>query len=91
MEHSLHSAWALLENSKNIRSGYRQHFSGDWKWSESTRSGLVTALFRTRQQARDFREERFGYLRDRPDLKAEPHGWRMPRVVKVKIIVQEVL
>ena len=40
-------------------------------------------LFRTRREAREYIEERMGYLRTREDLKAAPFHWRMPRAVKV--------
>ena len=42
-------------------------------------------LYRTRRECRDFINERFGYIRTRPDLKAAPHGWRMPRAVRVEV------
>lgn len=42
-------------------------------------------LYRTRQACREFIEERFGYIRKRPDLKAKPHGWRIPRAVRVEV------
>jgi len=46
-------------------------------------------VFRTRAEARAFREKRYGYLRNRPDLKAEPFGWKMPQVIKVILSITE--
>lgn len=42
-------------------------------------------LFRTRSEAREWIEKEYGYLRTRPDLQAEPHGWKMPIPVRVVI------
>jgi hypothetical protein len=46
---------------------------------------LLPALFRTRREARAWIEREYGYIRRRPDLRAEPHGWRMPVAVRVEI------
>ena len=46
--------------------------------------GYRVALFRTRREAREAIEEKYGYLRNRPDLKKPPFGWRMPKAVRVK-------
>ena len=42
-------------------------------------------LFRTRRECREFIEREYGYIRTRPDLRREPHGWRMPKAVRVRI------
>jgi len=50
----------------------------------------LPALFRTRRECREFIKERYGYIKDREDLRTEPHGWRLPRAVKVQVaIIQE--
>lgn len=46
---------------------------------------LRPVLFRTRREAQLFIAKEYGYLRHRPDLRAEPHGWRMPKAVKVEV------
>ena len=46
---------------------------------------LFPKLFKTRRECRAWIEEKFGYIRDRPDLRAEPHGWRMPRPVLITV------
>ena len=48
-------------------------------------ANYVPALFRTRRQCRQFIEEKYGYIKSRRDLRAEPHGWRMPTAIKVKV------
>ena len=40
-------------------------------------------LFKTRREARDYIKKTHGYIATRPDLQAEPHGWRMPQAIKV--------
>ena len=71
--------WAIQWRSQNKLDGYTEHFV--WDWKDSNR--VTPVLFNTRKEAREFNKDRHVYLRYRPDLKAEPHGWKMPRVVKV--------
>lgn len=52
--------------------------------------GGIDGLFKTRQAARAHIEEQWGFLRDRPDLHAEPHGWKMPRAVKVRVTIAKI-
>jgi len=52
--------------------------------------GFLPVLFRTRRECREFIKERYGYIATRPDLQAEPYGWRVPRAIKVKIEVLEI-
>ena len=72
--------WAVKWISDNRLSGHIEHFlhtPEGWK------------VFRTRAEARAYRNEHYGYIKNRPDLRAEPHGWKMPRVVKVVLSIQE--
>ena len=62
------------------------HFGIDVKWHETINVGL----FPTRQAARDFNKAQYGYIKERGDLRAEPHGWKMPQVVKAKLSLIEV-
>jgi len=39
----------------------------------------------TRREMREYIEKRYGYIRKRPDLRSEPHGWKMPIPVRVWI------
>ena len=73
--------WAIKWRSKNRLNGKREHFIF---------RDCQPKLFRTRWQARDFIKAEYGYIKDRPDLKAEPHGWKMPIAVKVEIVINEV-
>lgn len=75
--------WAIKWISENNLDGRLEFYVGDHK---SNRAGPV--LFKTREQARAFRDDRFGYIRNRPDLKAEPHGWKFPRVERVRLSLE---
>lgn len=68
--------WAIQFRSKNSLDGYRSHL---------VRENGQVLLFNTRSQARDFVNKNYGYIKDRNDLKKEPHGWKIPRVVKIVI------
>ena len=72
--------WGLVWQSNNKRDGKLEHIIC---------AGLTPALFCTRQDARNYRESRYGYFRDRPYLRDEPYGWRMPKVVRLRISLEE--
>lgn len=74
-------AWAVEFRTESLRSGSKRFLV------RKVPGQLLPSLFRTRQDARKFAEEQLGYIRKRPDLQAEPHGWKPPRVVKVKIAI----
>lgn len=42
-------------------------------------------LFHTRKEAREYIEKNYGYIKTRDDLREEPHGWRLPVAVKIKL------
>jgi hypothetical protein len=74
------SLWAAQWRSTNRRDGPTTHLlAGNW---------LTPALFPTRGAARAWIEVHYGYIRSRPDLRSEPHGWRMPRAVRVRLTVR---
>ena len=72
--------WAVMWRSDNRTDGIQYRLQGE---------GGDLPLFRTRDECRAFIEERYGYIRQRPDLQAEPHGWKMPVAVRVQIAVTE--
>ena len=68
-------------------------WAGQW-YSRCKLDGVTTyilyenclpVLFRTRRECRAYIDKRYGYIRDRADLRAEPHGWRLPRAIKVRV------
>lgn len=68
--------WAVKFISDNKRDGHIEHFM----WAHGR-----PVLYETRAEARVYIKDNYGYLANRPDLKAEPHGWKMPQPAKVKV------
>ena len=73
--------WALQWRSRNRLDGETRFLLTDWRVS------TVVKLFETRAQARAFAQVHYGYIKRSPDLRREPHGWRMPVAVKVKVVM----
>jgi hypothetical protein len=73
--------WAILWQSSNILDGDRCHFVRD-----VTNCNIM--IFRTRHEARKEIWTRFGYIKDRSDLKSEPHGWKVPKPVRVRLTAE---
>jgi hypothetical protein len=75
-------AWAILHRSANL-------LDGDRSWLEGAPNGTTgTRLFATRREARAWCLEQHGWIKRRPDCRAEPHGMFMPRVVRVRIEIE---
>ncbi len=72
--------WGVLFRSDCKLDGKREHLMFE---------NNLPALFVTRKQAREWITKNYGYIRTRPDLRAEPHGWKIPIPVRVKIEVIE--
>ncbi len=72
-------AWGLLWQQDNQLDGHREFLIGD---ADTPARRL---LFSSRKAARAACEARYGYISQRADLRAEPHGWKMPKVVRVRI------
>ena len=78
--------WAIKLASQNLLDGYR------WGWAMEARVdpfAFVPYVFKTKEAARDFAKQRYGYIAKRKDLQREPHGWFPAKVVKVKIKLEE--
>jgi hypothetical protein len=70
--------WAAEWHSNNYLDGETRHIIyGD---------DCIPALFRTRRECRLFIMDKYGYIKDRKDLRQEPHGWRLPQAVRVKVV-----
>jgi hypothetical protein len=72
--------WGILWKSDNQLDGKTEHFIFGSFYEPR---GPGPSLFKTRAEARAFRDKHYGYIRTREDLKREPHGWKLPRVVRV--------
>ena len=68
--------WGALWRSYNRLNGHTTHLLNH---------DYLPVLFRTRKEARDYIEGEYGYIKTRIDLRAEPHGWKMPIAVRVKV------
>lgn len=72
--------WGILWRSKNKLDGRTEHL---------VCFNCLPALYRTRREARKQIDATFGYIRERADLRAEPHGWKIPIPVRVSIIRED--
>jgi hypothetical protein len=85
--------WAIKCHSENRLDGKLEYFVGCYGIQPPAPlyvSGYKTALFKTRKDARKYIKAKYGYIASRPDLRREPHGWRMPIPVKVEVMIREI-
>jgi len=70
--------WSVLWRSKNSLDGDRSFIM----WENCS-----PLLFQTRDEARRYIRSHWGYIAKRRDLRREPHGWFMPKPIKVRVIL----
>ncbi len=70
--------WGAIWNQKTKLGGAQHHI---------IHHNYLPALFTTKKEAKEFIKHHYGYIAKRKDLRHEPHGWRMPKIVKLKISV----
>ena len=68
--------WCALWQSNNKLDGKREHL---------LRVGYIPIIFRTKKLCKQWIDGEYGYIKTRKDLRVEPHGWRLPKPVKVKV------
>jgi hypothetical protein len=68
--------WGLLSDTTTQLDGRRVHLIFEH---------CLPVIFRTRQEAREYANKRFGYIKNRPDLRREPHCCRMPKAVRINV------
>mgnify|MGYP001575301697 CR=1 FL=1 len=68
--------WAGQWHSKNTLDGETRHILFE---------NFLPVLFHTRRECREYIKEKYGYIKDREDLRSEPHGWRVPKAIRVVI------
>jgi len=73
--------WGLKWQSKNKLDGITEHLIFD---------NRLPALFHTKKEAIEYRNKRYGYIKERKDLRSEPFGWKLPKVIKVKVSIKEI-
>ena len=81
--------WGIEFRADNWLDGKTSHLMVNWNspYDEIRRP----RLFNTRQLAREWNRRENGYIKLRPDLQCEPHGWKMPRVVKVEVTYKVII
>lgn len=72
--------WGILWHSENRRDGVTEHLCYN--------NEGVPYLFRTRAETLFHIRQVYRHCVMRNDLRAEPHGWRVPRPVRVVISVK---
>jgi hypothetical protein len=83
MDAATDKRWAAKWVSNNQLDGRHEHLIRDMY-------NCNVLLFHTRAAARAFIKEKYGYIATREDLKQEPHGWQVPKAVKIEILFTEV-
>jgi hypothetical protein len=73
--------WGLQWYSKNKLNGETRHLI-------LCIENHVPVLFRTRKLARLYAQNRYGFIKNRKDLRNEPHGWRFPQPIKVQVTIK---
>lgn len=85
-------AWAIKWRHENKLDGKREVLLGRFSCvnppAPDILAGYVIMAFKTRASARDYIKENYGHI-TRPDLRAEPFGWKMPIPVKVSVEINE--
>jgi hypothetical protein len=81
--------WAVKTDETSLRDGRRVRLHLFWWNSPKVEHGKVLLLFATRVQARAWIKEDRGYIAKRPDLRREPHCWRVGAPVRVTVKVTE--
>lgn len=70
--------WGLVWRSNGAMEGYCEHI---------IREKGLPVLFRTRREARAYRDEQFGAIREDEGLRRPPYNMKMPKVVRMGIAV----
>jgi hypothetical protein len=78
MDRNYRNLWGVMWRYKNKLDGKMEYL---------VYNAGRPVLFSTRKEAREYIDEKYGYIRQRPDLKSEPHGWKMPIPVPVDVVV----
>ena len=79
MKQTYKNYWCLMWRSKNEKDGESKHYM---------LHDCLPCLFRKRREARAYASKEYGYIKHRKDLRSEPHGWRLPKPVRVTITVE---
>ena len=75
--------WGIEFRSDNWLDGKTSRLQVNW--NNPYDDIMRPRLFSTRQIAREWNHRENGWIKHRYDLMAEPHGWKVPRVVRVEV------
>lgn len=73
--------WGARWYSKNRLDGVREY--------PMFNDSCMPLLFLTKREAMNFIKEKYSYVAKRKDLRQEPHGWRMPKPIRLKVTLEE--
>jgi hypothetical protein len=95
-----YEVWGIMWRSHNKLDGKREHLLGDLvaphgdghPHVKPAGGAVPTLTFKTRRAAAVFIKDRYGYINEPggAHMKKEPHGWKMPVPVRVRISVEPV-
>lgn len=80
----------VASGPKNFDGVIYSHLSVVWDTPDGGWVSPAGVFFKTRSAARAWLGEHYGYMRTRKDLKTYPHDRKMPRVVRVKLTLEEI-
>lgn len=66
-----------------IRWGVKWHVGIMW-------NDCQPLLFQTRREARKYIESDYGFIKKRKDLREPPHNWRLPKAIRLNVILEEI-
>lgn len=76
----MNNLWCALWRSECKLDGKSEHI---------IRVNLVPVIFKTKRQCKAWIDEHYRYIKIRKDLRGEPHGWRLPKPVKIVVRILE--
>ena len=71
--------WGALWHSKSKLNGVRKHIIFE---------NCLPVLFCTKKEINEYIKKTYGYIATRKDLRVEPHCWRIPKPIKLKITIK---
>lgn len=69
------------------RGGWLPRWKGNRLTPDRLMAGRAGKVFDTKRECKAFIDETWGYIKTRPDLRRAPHFWRLPKPVRVRVVV----
>jgi len=77
------TAWGVRWESKNAIDGVQRYLIG------SCGVPPIPLMFETKRECLEYIKANYGYIRTRKDLRDEPHGWRVPKAIRIEVTVKD--